>query len=119
MRSRLPIISIAGTAFYMDVQAEAFIEYNNAQNRICFCQLIKNEQGYTLLFNTETKNVYYGPVSPLPEQVIAVALPPIARLDPLGLAEKYNKAYPLFRDAKNDSQWLSEPGIKSKLHYLN
>lgn len=115
MKRERPLISINKIAYLVDVDKEQFIQAGNPDHSICFCVLQPTEHGYSLRLNTKTNKVWFGPESDASADVAIFHLPPIARLDPVGLAEKYHKPISSFMHLESDKTWLSEKEVYSKL----
>jgi hypothetical protein len=118
MKRQQPLITINRTAYLVDVDQEQFIQVDQPGNRICFCVLQRTEHGYCLRLNQKTNKVYFGPESQASCDVAIFHLPPITRIDPIGLAKKYNKPIAYFMQMEYDKNWLSEEGVISKLKNL-
>lgn len=115
MKRERPLISINKIAYLVDVDKEQFTQAGNSDHSICFCALQPTEHGYSLMLNTKTNKVWFGQEGEASSDVAIFHLPPMARLDPVGLAEKYHKPISSFMHLKSDKTWLSEDGISSKL----
>ena|SRR5665213_813263 len=102
----LPLICIGGTAFHVDVVQEEFREYGNEKNRISFNALQGSDDGYIVEFDKRTKNIFSGKEEEkCAVNVITVSIPPIVRLDPVGLAVKLGKPIHVFMKMKDDTEW--------------
>jgi len=85
MKRDLPVFSIEGTDFLVDVYRLELRQKDNPANRILFENMRDVDDGYTINYSTTAKNL-----PPLSEQNwITVKLPDWVVLDPLGMAKKY------------------------------
>ncbi|WP_029274609.1 hypothetical protein [Pedobacter borealis] len=91
MERQLPLVDIAGTAFYVDVLHDELRQKDNQKNRISFNVFDQDGDGYTFLYDTAIKNVP-GPAEELThmkESYQWVTLKALMELDPRGIALKY------------------------------
>lgn len=88
MKRELPIINIEGTDFIVDVERFELREKANPLNRINIFDLKDNGSAYTLEYCPQRKNVFIPFVS---NKLIYVNVPPLNKLDPIGMAKKYKQ----------------------------
>jgi hypothetical protein len=81
----LPIVMIKGTEFHVDVIREEFREKGNESNKISFSHLQYKKPYYSLAYDESTKNVKIA----RPWEM-NVKIDELVKLDPVGMAEKYN-----------------------------
>lgn len=106
MEKSLPIITIAGIAFYVDVVREQFREYGHDENVISFNHLQGAGDHYTLAIDKRTKNICTAnPQCACRDHIMTVPIPAIVKLDPVGLAEKLGKPVAAFLEMKDDTEW--------------
>ena len=106
MERGLPLICIESKAFYVDVAKEQFREYGNPAHCISFNHLQGDGDHYLLKWSRQTGTVFEScPDLPPGENLVVVKIPPIVRLDPVGLALKYNKPVSAFMGMKSDTEW--------------
>lgn len=93
MTRKLPVVTIGGTDFYVDVRAEEFREVARSDNRISFDELLWKGDHCELLYDRDTKNVFYGDMDEAAgdPSVQWVKLPPPGELDPVGIRQKVAK----------------------------
>ena len=89
MTRQLPIVDIAGTAFYVDVLHEQLRQKDNPENRISFNVFDQDGDGYTFLYDGKRKNVP-GSREQMEDGFQWVTLPALMELDPEGIALKYH-----------------------------
>ena len=118
MKRKLPLITISGTAFIVDVVTEEFRQHNYEINRIGFDQLISRNGWYVLLFDPKTNNAWPGDENKQPMGITEVNIPPLCRLDAVGLSVKHHIALREILSMKDDSEWLSLPGMESVLKMI-
>lgn len=81
----LPIIKVKGVEFYVDAYRSELIEKDNKENRINKGEMLVFEDHSEFLFDTRTRNLYYGRVDlPLPEEVDYVWMRTFNSIDPVG-----------------------------------
>jgi hypothetical protein len=89
---RLPVFTIEGTDFYVDIRSNEFREVDIPSNCISMNEMADlNESGVSgLVYDKETRNVYAGMIDPdnIPANVAFIIVPPLEVLDPIGLARK-------------------------------
>lgn len=84
--SKLPIIVIEGTHFFVDVTRFQMIEKRNSDNVIPLKNMKDRVNGYVLDYNSEIRNISSNPhLTGHP-----VKIPEFVELDPVGMAKKYN-----------------------------
>jgi len=91
MERHLPIVDIAGTAFYVDVLLDELRQTENPGNRISFNELEESENGYSFLYDTRTNNIpdVNTDLGKDKERYVWVTLPALMELDPEGISGKY------------------------------
>lgn len=87
MERELPIYTIEGTDFIVDVNQMAFIEKDNQENKIFFYQMNDLDTAYDMDYDPLTKNIYEGNYSD--DNYILIQTPSMTALDPEGMALKY------------------------------
>lgn len=92
MRRQLPIVDIAGTSFYVDVLRDELRQTDNPVNTIPFGVFDQDGDGYTFLYDTETRSMpeSRNEIKELGERYKWVTLPALMELDPEGIALKYD-----------------------------
>jgi hypothetical protein len=85
---KLPIYTIEGTEFFVDVSKEELREKLNPENTIGFDEMAYSKYGYHFDYNKELKNI---PVSFI-DGYETVHLPNMTELDPVGMGQKYGMA---------------------------
>jgi len=115
MKRKLPLISISGVAFVADVEKEEFRQYEYEVNRMGFDQLIGRSGWYLLLFDPNTTSAWTGDVNIKPPYIIEVNIPPMCRLDAVGISTRHRIKLSEVLSMKEDSQWLTLPGVESML----
>lgn len=90
MTHKLPVYSIRGIPFFVDVQLSEFREVGNVLNSISFDELLFKGDHYELLFDREEKNVFTGDMDDVPSlaEVESVKIPMLHELDPEGMDER-------------------------------
>jgi len=101
----LPLISIGGTSFYVDVINEVFREYGNPDNLIPFRHLQGDGDHYILAFDKRTRNAMVADEKENNEHIIIAHIPALVKIDPAGLAKKFNKPVRTFMNMKDDTEW--------------
>lgn len=87
MERELPVINIEGTDFIVDVNNVELREKANQENKISFFDMREVGNGYELDFNPINKNlsgVFHN------IKFITICIPEMVKLDPVGVAKKYN-----------------------------
>jgi hypothetical protein len=92
MRRQLPLIEIAGTAFYVDVVNDCLQQQDHTANRIPFEVFEQERDGYTFIYDTKFKNAaaVVDAADPADDRYAKITLPALMELDPEGIAIKYN-----------------------------
>lgn len=85
MKRELPVLTIHGTDFIVDVMKEALIQVENGNNTIPFNEMLYMGNGYGFSYDPKEKNLPGIMSSPF----VDVVIPPLVQLDPEGLAIKY------------------------------
>jgi hypothetical protein len=84
----LPKIDIGNTKFYLDLRLNEFREMEDFSNRISLNKLEEFDDGYLIIFDTVSKNIFNGSEAELykrkDEDLLWVTLPSIEQMDPLG-----------------------------------
>jgi len=84
----LPLFTIQGTDFTIDIQRAEFREAANPSNRIIM-NGVKEEYGFSFFYyDTRTKNIFTGSPVDMPSFVALIIVPPLKQLDPVGLARR-------------------------------
>jgi len=91
MERQLPLVDIAGTAFYIDVQKEELRQKEDAGSRIPFSVFDLDGNGYTFLYDKELRRAAENRnlIAEAGNRYEWVTLPALMELDPLGIALKY------------------------------
>lgn len=90
MNRQLPIVDIAGTAFYVDVLHEELRQKDDPHNRISFNEFDQEGDGYTFLYDKQRRNVPDKPdLKHMEPWLEWVTIPALMELDPEGIALKY------------------------------
>lgn len=89
MTRQLPVVDIAGTAFYVDVLHDELRQKDNPENRISFSVFDQEGDGYTFLYDMQAKNTPDNAEHMEPHYKW-VTLPALMELDPEGIALKYD-----------------------------
>lgn len=91
MTRQLPIVHIAGTAFYVDVLREWLQQQSNPVNRISFDAFTQERNGYTFIYDNMRRNAAAEGADLSDERrFCSITLPALMELDPEGIALKYN-----------------------------
>lgn len=92
MDRQLPVVDIAGTAFYVDVLREELRQTDDGENRISFNEIKEGKYGYHFLYDPLKKNVPEQALEnePATGQCLQVTLPALMELDPEAIATKYD-----------------------------
>jgi hypothetical protein len=87
MNRVLPVISLDGTNFLVDLLRMEFRELANPANRISFFELIDKGDHLVLRYNRDTRNACEG-APPLKgkDRVVTIDIPPFRKLDPFRFA---------------------------------
>jgi len=88
MERQLPEHVIEGTSFVVEVEHFGIRQKDRPSNTISFEQLIDKGGYYELPYNMRTKNIA-GLMDELYDDVRQVKVPPMASLDPVGMAAKF------------------------------
>ncbi|EJL74367.1 hypothetical protein [Chryseobacterium populi] len=88
MKRELPVITIEGTEFMVDVNAFKLHEKDNPENVISFEDMRDVDDGYVFSYSPGRRNIppLFGRDS---NRSITVKIPEWVALDPVGMAEKY------------------------------
>lgn len=92
MNRQLPIVDIAGTRFFVDVLHEELRQQDDPHNCISFCVFDQEGNGYTFLYDTQTKNTpaNRNKLKKMEPHFQWITLPALMELDPEGIALKYD-----------------------------
>lgn len=92
MGRQLPTVDILGTSFCVDVLREELWQKNNPANRISFNVFDQDGNGYTFLYDTESKTAPEdkSTIAELGSRYRWITLPALMELDAVGIALKYN-----------------------------
>ncbi|WP_316795481.1 hypothetical protein [Pedobacter agri] len=88
MERELPELNIEGTDFLVDVQKLELREKANPENIIAFEEMRDFFDGYSFQYSKAEKNI----PSTFSEDTLTVTIPAFVKLDPAGMAVKYNMA---------------------------
>lgn len=91
MERKLPIIEIEGTAFIVDVIKEELIEKDRPGNTLDIKKMTSMgfDKGYSFNYNVKLKS-YRKELSVLNPDIKEVHIEDFCRIDPYGMAQKYN-----------------------------
>lgn len=89
MKRELPIFSILGTDFLVDVTKPELREKTNPENTVSFFEMHDLGNGY--LFDYRPKDKSIAPLFSDEEENLTIRLPQLVELDPVGMAERYGK----------------------------
>jgi hypothetical protein len=87
MFRELPTVTLGGTDFIIDLRLEEFRQVTNPFNTISFDELVENEAGYVLCFDTVKKTPFHGDSEEFAvrdAELKVLQLPPLKELDPVG-----------------------------------
>lgn len=87
MERKLPIISIEGTDFLVDVENTMLREHANMENTISILHMKESQGGYEFIYDRLTKRMSIW--STVDEVRVAVMIPELVDLDPVGMSQKY------------------------------
>ncbi len=92
MERQLPLVDIAGDAFFVDVLHEELRQKDNRRNRISFNVFYQDKNGYTFLYDRETKNApeNIDKITEGNSRYQWITLPALMELDLVGIALKYD-----------------------------
>ncbi|WP_316787835.1 hypothetical protein [Pedobacter frigoris] len=85
----LPLCEIEGTSFYVDIRHHELREVGNQANRLGLGATREEYGFHHFYYDTRSKSFYLGDTSQgvyVPEHVRLVMVPPLSKLDPIGLA---------------------------------
>lgn len=113
----LPVWTMAGTDFFLDIRLNEFRERNDFSNRISLDSLLHEEHGMALFFDKQLKTVVLGEidVSKLPDHIELVTIPPLADLDPVGAARHYGADPDILLDENGKGKSLEELTNQAKI----
>lgn len=86
MKRALPVYTIEGTDFVVDVANVQLYEKANPENKISLFDMEDTGDGYVLSYCNKTRNL---PELSEDDDVKKVKIPELVQLDPVGMAEKY------------------------------
>jgi hypothetical protein len=91
MKRQLPLVDIRGTDFFLDVLNDELWQKGNRDNKIPFTVFELNGDGYTFLYDEETKTTpgRAEDITEFKPGYIWVTLGALMELDPEGIALKY------------------------------
>ena len=87
-KRKLPVHTIEGTDFLVDIDKRSLIQVDDHNNTIDFIDLQDKGTHYEMLYDLRDKNSPPG-IGPMDDQMIDVKIPPMVVLDPAGVADKY------------------------------
>lgn len=95
LMGRLPTIEIAGQPFYVDMKIWEFVARDNVKLAISLDEIspYEHEGTATFLYDTERKAVFHPDwnFTSIPENVVAIRIPGLVHLDPVGFATYLKK----------------------------
>ncbi|NHA05486.1 hypothetical protein G7092_16875 [Mucilaginibacter sp. HC2] len=93
-----PVIELEGTPFFVNGYLMALVEVDRPENQIDLFDMMCLEDHYELWYDTETKQVYDGPLTgQIPEQVKLFWFYPFDAMDPQGRNTKLDEIKPGWR----------------------
>ena len=110
MDRELPIHTIEGTVFIVDVNKNELCQLDNQENRIRFEDMDYTGVSYRLEYDLEQKNIPYSPDA---NPVKDIIVPPLISLDPEGMAFKYGLPISVIQQ-KSDFDILVNPKLLTK-----
>ncbi len=112
----LPVWTMAGTDFFLDIRLNEFRERNDFSNRISLDSLRHEEQGMALFFDKKLKTVVLAgiDISNLPDHIELVTIPPLTDLDPVGAAKHYGADPDILLDENGKGKSLEELTAQAK-----
>lgn len=91
MNRQLPLISIDGTAFFVDVIHDCLRQQLNLENRIPFEVFEQHGDGYSFLYDRKQKCAVTDQGHPEENsRYVKITIPALMELDPQGIALKYH-----------------------------
>lgn len=113
----LPIWTMAGTEFILDIRMNEFRERNDFSNRISLDSLHHEDGGMALYFDKNLKTIVLGKIDSrnLPDHIELVAIPPLSELDPVGAAREYGADLDILLDENGKGKSLEELSRQAKL----
>lgn len=113
----LPIWSMAGTEFFLDIRMNEFRERNDFSNRISLDSLHHEDGGMALYFDKTLKTIVLGEIDfrNLPDHIELVAIPPLSDLDPVGAAREYGADLDILLDEHGKGKSLEELSRQAKV----
>lgn len=122
MKRQLPIHVIEGTRFIVDLQQGELRQEDRPENVISFKDMQYKESHYTFEYDQSTKNLPFSFTAD-PKNIIEVQVPPMVKLDPEGMAEKYKVSVTSLQDKSDfdiivDKELLQER-LNGKLPIIN
>ncbi|WP_150114752.1 hypothetical protein [Chryseobacterium sp. IHB B 17019] len=117
MERELPIFSIEGTDFLVDVDKLELREKSNPENTISIFKMQdrQNGKGYLFAYDKVEKNVA-GPWTR--NETVAVVLPELVTLDPEGMSNKYGVPLELFSTKTDFDLMVDQGALKQRLSGL-
>ncbi len=88
MERELPVFTIEGTDFIVDIQKGGLVQADDPGNIIELESLSDHGTHYEMFYDLREKNWVAG-VGPIDDQMVDVKIPLMVTLDPVGMAEKY------------------------------
>lgn len=122
MKRQLPIYIIEGTRFIVDVQQGELRQEDRPENVISFEDMQYKESHYTFEYDRSTNTLPFS-LTADPKNIIEVQVPPMVKLDPEGMAEKYKVPVTSLQDKTDfdviiDKELLQER-LNGKLPIIN
>lgn len=87
MERKLPVITIEGTDFIVDVENLVLRERGHELNTIPIFHMKEVEGGYQFIYDTFQRNISLW--STASEMHVVVEIPELVKLDPIGMSDKY------------------------------
>lgn len=117
MERNLPIFSIEGTDFIVDVKKLELVEKDNPNNVISLFEMrdLGNHNGYGFEYSLTEKNI---PSSFLDRETVLVKIPALVTLDPEGMSEKYGVPLEMFATRSDFDLMVDQTALKERLSGL-
>lgn len=114
MERNLPIFSLKGTDFIVDVKKLELIEKDNPNNVISFFEMrdLGNYNGYAFEYSLTEKNI---PSSFLDKETVLVKIPELVTLDPEGMSQKYGVPLEMFATKSDFDLMVDQTALKERL----
>lgn len=112
--NEMPIFNICGTDFHVDVNTLKLIEKDDPKNFIEFDEMWDHETHYSMIYYRHGKN-WAIDIIPL-EECETVLIPPLVKLDPVGMARKYGVSEETLKDKTDFEIMVDQSLYRSRLN---